>query len=174
MQTIHIAGATGASRILVGERLANLPAHLPPGPAVVITDENVARLYAPDFPPAPVIAASACADRVTDSVTWPDSVPSSSTEVSTLSMITPVNRTARMEVVDAAAGPGFMDAHARRNAGLALLRTAAWPPAALRFARVSRTAHHLSHAHDRGQFYRALGRGAGAWTSRSSAQASPA
>lgn len=55
MQTIHIAGATGASRILVGERLANLPAHLPPGPAVLITDENVARLYARDFPQAPVI-----------------------------------------------------------------------------------------------------------------------
>lgn len=55
MQTIHIAGATGASRILVGERLANLPAHLPAGPTVIITDENVARLYVRDFPPAPVI-----------------------------------------------------------------------------------------------------------------------
>lgn len=56
MQTIRIKGATGDSRIVVGERLANLRAYLPAGPTVIITDANVARLHGREFPAAHVIA----------------------------------------------------------------------------------------------------------------------
>ncbi|MFZ0242007.1 MAG: 3-dehydroquinate synthase [Desulfobacterales bacterium] len=56
MKTYTIAGASGTSTILVGERLQNLTAHLPAGKAVIITDHNVECHYAERFPPAPIIA----------------------------------------------------------------------------------------------------------------------
>jgi 3-dehydroquinate synthase len=55
MQSIIVEGQTGRSHIMVGESLANLPNHLPPGRTIIITDENVARLYQDQFPACDVI-----------------------------------------------------------------------------------------------------------------------
>lgn len=55
MKTLEIHGTTGASSILVGERLENLKAYIRTPNAVIITDTNVARFYRKDFPPADVI-----------------------------------------------------------------------------------------------------------------------
>lgn len=55
MQTFEIHGQSGTSRILVGETLANLPQYLPAGKVVVITDENVKRLYGDHFSQYPTI-----------------------------------------------------------------------------------------------------------------------
>jgi 3-dehydroquinate synthase len=55
MQSIVVEGQTGRSRIMVGEPLANLSDHLPPGRTILITDENVARYYQDQFPPCDVI-----------------------------------------------------------------------------------------------------------------------
>ncbi|MDA8137749.1 MAG: 3-dehydroquinate synthase [Desulfobacteraceae bacterium] len=55
MQEIIVQGQSGRSRILIGETLANLNRYLPDGRAIIITDENVARLYADQFPPVEVI-----------------------------------------------------------------------------------------------------------------------
>ena len=55
MKTFHISGTTGASTILIGERLQNLPAYLPDQKPIIITDDNVNRIYAKNFPTAPVI-----------------------------------------------------------------------------------------------------------------------
>lgn len=55
MQSIIVEGQTGRSHIMVGESLANLPNHLPPGRVIIITDENVARLYQDQFPDCDVI-----------------------------------------------------------------------------------------------------------------------
>ena len=55
MKTYRISGTTGTSTILIGERLQNLAAHLPDRKPIIITDSNVGRLYAKNFPPAPVI-----------------------------------------------------------------------------------------------------------------------
>jgi 3-dehydroquinate synthase len=56
MQAIEITGATRTSRVLVGDVFRDLPRHLPPGRAVVITDENLLRLYRDGFPPVPVLS----------------------------------------------------------------------------------------------------------------------
>ena len=55
MKTFHISGTTGTSTILIGERLQNLPAHLPDQKPIIITDDNVSRIYSNNFPTAPVI-----------------------------------------------------------------------------------------------------------------------
>jgi len=55
MHEIIVEGQTGRSRILVGERLANLSRYLPAGRIVFITDEHVGALYRDRFPPGDVI-----------------------------------------------------------------------------------------------------------------------
>jgi 3-dehydroquinate synthase len=50
MKTLDVNGGTGHSRILVGERLANLPQYLPPGRTVIVTDTIVRKLYETQFP----------------------------------------------------------------------------------------------------------------------------
>jgi len=55
MNIIEINGSTGKSTLLVGENLENLAAHLPPAKTVIITDENVRRLYGNQFPESPII-----------------------------------------------------------------------------------------------------------------------
>jgi 3-dehydroquinate synthase len=50
MQSIIVEGQTGRSHIMIGESLANLANHLPPGRTILITDENVARIYQNQFP----------------------------------------------------------------------------------------------------------------------------
>ncbi len=55
MKTFHVKGENRLSSIHVGERLKNIKKYLPTTPVVIITDENIKRLYAKDFPEAPVI-----------------------------------------------------------------------------------------------------------------------
>jgi len=55
MYEITVDGKTGRSRIMVGERLDNVSAYLPGGHVIVITDENVGRLYQERFPAADII-----------------------------------------------------------------------------------------------------------------------
>jgi 3-dehydroquinate synthase len=55
MYEITVDGNTGRSRIMVGERLDNVSAYLPGGHTIVITDENVGRLYRKRFPAAGII-----------------------------------------------------------------------------------------------------------------------
>ena len=55
MRTLEIKGMTGTSKILVGEQLKNLEDYIPAGKFVIITDENVSRLYRKDFPDCEII-----------------------------------------------------------------------------------------------------------------------
>ena len=55
MQSILVEGRTGRSHIMIGESLANVGNHLPPGRTIVITDKNIARLYRDQFPHADII-----------------------------------------------------------------------------------------------------------------------
>lgn len=55
MKTIEIQGSSGTSTILIGERMANLPLYAPEERMVIVSDENVYRLYGHDFPKVPVI-----------------------------------------------------------------------------------------------------------------------
>ncbi len=55
MKTIEIQGSSGISTILIGERMANLPLYAPEEKMVIVSDENVYRLYGHDFPKVPVI-----------------------------------------------------------------------------------------------------------------------
>jgi 3-dehydroquinate synthase len=55
MQSIVVEGQNGRSQIMVGESLDNLASHLPRGRTIIITDENVARLYQDRFPPCDII-----------------------------------------------------------------------------------------------------------------------
>lgn len=55
MKTIEIQGSSGISTILIGERMANLPLYAPEERMVIVSDENVYRLYGHDFPKVPVI-----------------------------------------------------------------------------------------------------------------------
>lgn len=55
MKSIIVEGRTGRSRIMIGESFANLAKHLPTKRTIIITDENVARLYGDQFPPCDVI-----------------------------------------------------------------------------------------------------------------------
>ncbi len=56
MKTFDVQGATGHSRLLVGERLENVSQYVPGGRTIIITDTIVGKLYADQFPDAPVIA----------------------------------------------------------------------------------------------------------------------
>ena len=55
MQSVIVEGQSGRSHVMVGETLANLSNHLPPGRSIIITDENLARLYQNQFPACDVI-----------------------------------------------------------------------------------------------------------------------
>lgn len=55
MHEIIVTGQSGQSRIMVGERLANLRQYLPQGRTIIITDENVGEIYGSRFPDAQVI-----------------------------------------------------------------------------------------------------------------------
>ena len=55
IKSYTVQGRQGDSTIFVGERLANVKAHLPDCPLVIITDENIQKLYGHAFPHAPVI-----------------------------------------------------------------------------------------------------------------------
>jgi 3-dehydroquinate synthase len=53
MKTINIQTDSGISRILIGEKLQNLPKYLPGGKTIIITDDNILKYYhsvLPDFP----------------------------------------------------------------------------------------------------------------------------
>jgi 3-dehydroquinate synthase len=63
MHVVQIEGAARNSAILIGERLENLPSHLPPGRAIVITDSNLLRLYRTELPAAPVLSIG-CGESV--------------------------------------------------------------------------------------------------------------
>jgi len=55
MKQIQIQGASGPSTIIVGEALGNLGRYLPVASPIIITDENVGRRYADQFPAGPII-----------------------------------------------------------------------------------------------------------------------
>jgi len=55
VKTFKIQGKTGRSNIYVGERLENLSVYLPDTKVVIITDENVSRLYSGHFPDSDII-----------------------------------------------------------------------------------------------------------------------
>jgi 3-dehydroquinate synthase len=55
MNEIIVTGQSGRSRIFIGETLDHLANYLPKGRTVIITDENVRRLYGHRFPEAEVI-----------------------------------------------------------------------------------------------------------------------
>lgn len=55
MNTVTIQGQSGPSRIMIGESLSNLSSYLPQGRVIIITDENVSRLYGDRFPDCDVI-----------------------------------------------------------------------------------------------------------------------
>jgi 3-dehydroquinate synthase len=55
MKSFKIHGITGDSTILVGESLQNVEMYVSSEQVVVITDTNVRRLYAKDFPPCEII-----------------------------------------------------------------------------------------------------------------------
>ena len=58
MRTLEIKGITGTSKILVGEKLENLEAYIPAEKFVIITDENISRIYRKDFPACKIIEIS--------------------------------------------------------------------------------------------------------------------
>ncbi len=55
MQTITIHADSRDSRILIGESIGNLHQCLPQDKTIIITDENILKIYGSIFPPAPVI-----------------------------------------------------------------------------------------------------------------------
>jgi 3-dehydroquinate synthase len=55
LTTIEVRAPSGTCRVHVGERLARLESHIPPGKAVFITDANVARLHGASFGPGETI-----------------------------------------------------------------------------------------------------------------------
>ena len=63
MRVIEIGGLSRRSAVFIGERMANLAQHLPPGRAVVITDANLLRLHREAFPPCPVLSIG-CGESV--------------------------------------------------------------------------------------------------------------
>lgn len=56
MKTITIHTNSRNSRILIGESISNLHHYLPQGKTIIITDENILKIYGNVFPPVPVIA----------------------------------------------------------------------------------------------------------------------
>jgi 3-dehydroquinate synthase len=63
MRVVEIEGLSGRSSILIGERLENLPRHLPRSRAIIITDANLLRLYRDELPPLPVLSIG-CGETV--------------------------------------------------------------------------------------------------------------
>lgn len=55
MRVLEIQGNTGDSKILIGEKLNTLSSYVPSGKLIVITDENVNKIYHAQFPKADVI-----------------------------------------------------------------------------------------------------------------------
>jgi 3-dehydroquinate synthase len=55
METLTVRGNTGVSSIHVGEAIEHLPEYLAGRDVVIITDENVGKLYQPNFPEGDVI-----------------------------------------------------------------------------------------------------------------------
>lgn len=55
MKTLQISGQTGHSTIFVGESIENAVKHLPDTRVVIITDENVRRIYSDRFPEGEII-----------------------------------------------------------------------------------------------------------------------
>ncbi|MBN1158657.1 MAG: 3-dehydroquinate synthase [Bacteroidales bacterium] len=55
MKTVTISTDAKTSRILIGERLGNLKNYLPPGRAIIITDENILEYYGDVLPDLPVV-----------------------------------------------------------------------------------------------------------------------
>ena len=55
MRVLEIQGDTGHSKILIGERLQNLQRYVRSEKTVIITDTNVRRFHAKDFPPWQVV-----------------------------------------------------------------------------------------------------------------------
>jgi 3-dehydroquinate synthase len=55
MQTISIHTENRISRILIGESLTNLDKYLPSGNTIIITDENILKLYGAKLPAFPII-----------------------------------------------------------------------------------------------------------------------
>ena len=55
MEIFSIKGSLGCSSIYVGEHLKNLGNYLPDARTVIITDENIKKIYEKDFPNLPVI-----------------------------------------------------------------------------------------------------------------------
>lgn len=51
-----IQGRNSSSDILIGEQLKNIHNHLPKGKSIIITDENVLRLYGNQFPKGEIIS----------------------------------------------------------------------------------------------------------------------
>lgn len=56
MQTLLVEGASGSSRILVGESIENLKNYIDPRRTVIITDGTVSRLYRQQFPVGPIVS----------------------------------------------------------------------------------------------------------------------
>jgi 3-dehydroquinate synthase len=56
MKTITIHTNSRDSKILIGERFQNLANYLPPGKSIIITDNNILKLYGDALPPIPVIS----------------------------------------------------------------------------------------------------------------------
>ena len=56
MQVIEIEGAARASQVVVGDVYRHLSRRIPAGRAVVVTDENILRLYRAELPPFPVLS----------------------------------------------------------------------------------------------------------------------
>lgn len=56
MQIIPIEAGSGRSQVAVGAVFGELARFLPPGRAVVITDDNLLRLYRSELPPHPVLS----------------------------------------------------------------------------------------------------------------------
>ncbi|MGD9034174.1 MAG: 3-dehydroquinate synthase, partial [Desulfobacteraceae bacterium] len=55
VKSLKIHGSTGDSNILIGEGLQNLQKYIASEHVVIITDNNVKRLYGKDFPPYEII-----------------------------------------------------------------------------------------------------------------------
>jgi 3-dehydroquinate synthase len=56
MRVVEIENASRRSSIFIGERLENLPRHLPKGRVIIIADANLLRLYRAELPALPVLS----------------------------------------------------------------------------------------------------------------------
>lgn len=56
MNTITLHSPSGESKILIGESLQELKRYIPPGKTILITDDNILRIYGSSLPPFPVIS----------------------------------------------------------------------------------------------------------------------